>query len=272
MPPKIATALFKGGVGKTTITMNTAQAAVEILRRTDPDARLLIVDVDTQAGATMLLTGRTFSETDPTVSTLVTNQHTVDQAMIALDSPSNDDEEARAAWAGIDLIPASPTGKIRVSGPEQFWVLRDLLAKAELTHRLVLLDCGYGDTDMTLLGLVAADHILGVTTATILGANGIKQLVTKVTGMRRSFPHMRISGIIANEVVNTETNDQEVLAQLKEQMGDLLWEPSIPRRAIVKRSQTAGLPVSAFRSPAARDLVGHFTALATRILALEETP
>lgn len=273
MPTKIATALFKGGVGKTTVAINAGHAASELLRLQDPTARVLIIDADTQAGATTLLTGRVFTENDATISTVLTGQHTLAEAIISLDNPSSGlDEEGQAAYAGIDFIPASPHGKVRVGGPEEFWQLRDLLTDLGLPYGLILLDCGYGDSDLTTLALVAADHVLAVTTPTTLGLNGVRQLMDKVAAMRRSFSHMRISGVVANDVAQQEVADKDSMVDLQKQLGDLLWEPPIPRRAIVKRSHTAGLPVTVFKVQAARDLVPRYTELARRMLTLQEEP
>jgi hypothetical protein len=54
-------------------------------------------------------------------------------------------------------------------------------------------------------------------------------------------------------------------------LGDLLWLPPIPHRAIVKRSHDARLPLSVFKVPAARALVEIYTEVAQRLAPLEVT-
>jgi len=273
---RFAVAMNKGGVGKTSFTLNEAWSLARILRAAKPDARVLIIDVDTQAGATQLLTGYRFTDKQPTVSTLLSGQHTFDEVLIRLeDSEFLEDDDTRAAFVGIDVIPACHEGTIRLGGPEEFWVLRDILDEAEksgaLTHDIVLMDCGYGDSDLNTLAIVAADHVMAVTNVTTLGMNGAAQLIEKVAKMRRSFAHLRISGLVLNDYTANELADQQVLEDFREQLSELLWEPPIPRRTIVKRSQVAGLPVGLFAVRAAKELVQHYDDIAQRMLTLENT-
>lgn len=269
---KTAFANFKGGVGKTTAAVNVATALRDELRSKDPNARILLADADSQAGATALLTGRSPAEYKATLATVLAGEHTLDETLIRLDDPDSGlDEEAQAAWAGIDLIPSNPDSKIRVAGPEDFWMLRDLLEDSSLPYSHALLDCGYGDTDLTTLALVASDEIVVVTSVTALGFNGLDQLVSKVAKMRRSFPHLRIGGVLANDFSARETADQNVLGDMTAKLGDLLWLPPIPHRAIVKRSHDARLPLSVFKVPAARALVEIYTEVAQRLAPLEVT-
>lgn len=276
MALRFAVAMNKGGVGKTSFTLNEAWSLARILRAAKPDARVLIIDVDTQAGATQLLTGYRFTDKQPTVSTLLSGQHTFDEVLIRLeDSEFLEDDDTRAAFVGIDVIPACHEGTIRLGGPEEFWVLRDILDEAEksgaLTHDIVLMDCGYGDSDLNTLAIVAADHIMAVTNVTTLGMNGAAQLIEKVAKMRRSFVHLRISGLVLNDYTANELADQQVLEDFREQLSELLWEPPIPRRTIVKRSQVAGLPVGLFAVRGAKELVQRYDDIAERMLTLEIT-
>ncbi|HZM67863.1 MAG TPA: ParA family protein [Nakamurella sp.] len=276
MALRFAVAMNKGGVGKTSFTLNEAWSLARILRAAKPDARVLIIDVDTQAGATQLLTGHRFTDKQPTVSTLLSGQYTFDEVLVRLeDSEFLEDDDTRAAFEGIDVIPACHEGTIRLGGPEEFWVLRDILDEAEksgaLTHDIVLMDCGYGDSDLNTLAIVAADHIMAVTNVTTLGMNGAAQLIEKVAKMRRSFVHLRISGLVLNDYTANELADQQVLEDFREQLSELLWEPPIPRRTIVKRSQVAGLPVGLFAVRGAKELVQRYDDIAERMLTLEIT-
>ena len=273
---RFAIAMNKGGVGKTSFTLNEAWSMVRILRASKPDARVLIIDVDTQAGATQLLTGHRFTDRQPTVSTLLSGQYSFDEVLIRLENSEYlEDDDTRAAFEGIDVIPACHEGTIRLGGPEEFWALRDVLDEAEqagaLTHDIVLMDCGYGDSDLNTLALVAADHIIAVTNVTTLGMNGAAQLMDKVVKMRRSFPHLRVSGLVLNDYTANELADQQVLEDFREQLSELLWEPPIPRRTIVKRSQVAGLPVGLFAVKGAKELVQRYDDIAQRMLKLETT-
>ena len=98
---KTAFANFKGGVGKTTAAVNVATALRDELRQVNPDARILLADADSQAGATALLTGRSPSEYPATLATVLAGEHSLEDALVRLDDPASGlDEEAQAAWQG----------------------------------------------------------------------------------------------------------------------------------------------------------------------------
>ena len=263
---KTAFANFKGGVGKTTAAVNVATALRDELRRADPDARILLADADSQAGATALLTGRSPSDTRPPWLPC---------------SPAN----TRSRMRSFDWTIPRPglMRKRRLPGGASTSSRRIRNRRSESpdprtsgnsvtcskTERLPLLhailDCGYGDTDLTTLALVASDEIVVVTTVTALGVNGLEQLVGKVAKMRRSFPHLKIGGVLANDFSARETADQNVLDDMTKSLGELLWMPAIPHRAIVKRSHDARLPLSVFKVPAARALVEIYASVAQRL-------
>lgn len=272
----VTVATLKGGVGKTTVVSHLSPLLAQLLRhRHGPAARLLVIDADTQCGATITFTGRDPALYPATLATVLAGQHTLAQAVLSLDNPSTGlDPENAAARTGIDLLPSNEHSKVRVSTAEDLWALHELLHDLELHTlagvELVLIDCGYGDTDLTELAMVAADQIVAVLTPNALDVHGLNLLLRKIRTMSTTFPHLALSGVIVNQVTSYLA-DEEVLNDLVEQLGDRLWQPFIPHRGSIRRANNQHLPMTAYH-PQRPDLIALFAALAQKILPAPARP
>jgi len=157
---------LKGGVGKTTVTINLAVALVRRRRKRKRDARVLVVDMDTQSFATALLTGRNPRDTKATVATMLAGLTTPEDTAIHVEDQLWLDAETKTAWQGIDLLPSNPDAKIAVAGVADYWALREILEEWRPDSVFwTLFDCGHGDTDSFNMAVAAADGVLGVTAA-----------------------------------------------------------------------------------------------------------
>lgn len=260
---------LKGGVGKTTVTLNLAVALVQLLRKQNPDARVLICDMDTQAWATAVLTGRDPREITATVGTLLAGLTTMANTVIRIDELPWLDDATRRAWAGIDLLPSNPNAKIQVTNFNDYLALREELAKWGSGDTMwTLFDCGYGDNDSFNMAMVAADHILGVTAASEGGMQGLKELTIKLGQTKRLFRHVNdLLAVITNNFDLRKGPDQAILADLQEQLGARLWTPVIPSRVAVERAHGARLPLAALPEDGARELTKIYSELATKLIA-----
>lgn len=262
---------LKGGVGKTTVTVNLAVALVRRRRKRKRDARVLVVDMDTQAFATALLTGRNPRETKATVATMLAGLTTWDETVIRLEDQPWLDDTARAAWKGIDLLPSNPDAKITVAGVEDYWALRENLQ--EWRHQDVfwtLFDCGHGDTDSFNMAIAAADGVLGVTAGAEGGLLGLLELRRKLQKLHRSFPHVHdLTGVIANNFDLRRGPDRDILQNLHQQLGHQLWEPLLPSRVAVERAHGARLPLAALNEVGAQELTSMYDQLARKLITTE---
>ena len=272
--PGTAIAHLKGGVGKTVIATNLAHALVAKLRQGgDHAARVLVVDCDPQRGATYLLAGNdVVPGIKATLATLMAGQTGLAETVMHLDDPAAGlDEYRAAAWAGIDLIPANPESRgVRVATGADFWALRDLLADASerlaLPHvRHVLLDCGYGDTDLTDLGIVAGDGVLAVSTTSHMSVVNIGALQDKLRLMRRSFPHVHLRGVIGNLYHAGWDADDANLADMRANLGEDLWEV-LPARTVVEKAFDRQLPVVSMPDRSVSDITHPLGRIATRLI------
>lgn len=270
--PATAVAHLKGGVGKTVVTVNLAHALVAELRHGgQPDARVLVADCDPLCGSTQLLAGTEVAATiTATVATLLAGKTTLADTVLRLDDPAMGLDPIRAdAWAGIDLLPANPQSRgLRVSTGAGFWALREHLAAAaeEMPATgYTVLDCGYGDADLTDLALVAADGVLGVSATARLSTTNLTVLRDKLGLMRRTFPHLHLRGLVANLFHAGYEVDDACLAEMRDDLGEDLWEV-LPARAVVDRACHRQLPVAAIPGRAAAEITQPLGRIAARLL------
>lgn len=278
--PVHATAIgnLKGGVGKTTVTLNLAIAIILRLRARFPNARLLLWDMDPQSSLTALLTGRDPRDFTRTVATLLAGLSNLDETLIHLDEATWLDETTQGALVGIDLIPSNPVSLLRADTADALWELRELIPELDLPDTVeMLFDCGYGDTDAFTMSAIAADDVVAVTSASEMGLMGLQNLQIKLRKMAaRSFTHVRLSGVIANMFDLREIAHRAILDNLREELADLLWEPVIPRRSIVEKSHGARLPLAGMTGAGVSrevldDILNRFDQLGQRLITLEGT-
>lgn len=262
---------LKGGVGKSTVTLNLAIATRDRLRKKNRRARVRIIDMDPQAFATAVITGTEPRKIKSTVATMLAGLTTPEDTFIRLEDHESLDEEARRAWAGIDLLPSNPEAKLTVRGITDYWGLRETLEDNPGDNvGWTFFDCGYGQTDSFFLAMVAANGVLGVTSASEGAMFGLLELRFQLSQLHKSFPHVRdLTGVIANNFDLRRGPDRAILADLQTQLGKQLWEPVLPSRVAVERAHGARLPLAALAEDGAKEMTRYYDQLAKKLIATE---
>ncbi|QNK82862.1 ParA family protein [Nakamurella sp. PAMC28650] len=262
---------LKGGVGKTTVTLNLSVAVLKRLRKKNRRARVRIIDMDPQAFATAVLTGSTPRTIKSTVATMLAGLTTPEATFIRLEELDTLDEQAQQAWAGIDLLPSNPEAKLTVGGASDYWGLRETLEDYPGDDvGWTFFDCGYGQTDSFFLAMVAADGVLGVTSASEGAMFGLVELRLQLSQLHKSFGHVQdLTGVVANNFDLRRGPDKAILADLKTQLGKQLWEPVLPSRVAVERAHGARLPLAALAEDGAKEMTEYYDQLAKKLIATE---
>ena len=223
----------KGGVGKTTTTINLGAALAEYGRR------VLIVDFDPQGAASVGL-GVNPHELDKTVYTLLMERG----AQIA-------DVVRSTAVPGLDVVPANidlSAAEVQLVGEvARESVLARALRPAEAEYDVILVDCQPSLGLLTVNALTAAHGVLIPLECEFFALRGVALLIETVEKVRdRLNPRLHIDGIVGTMHDPRTLHSKEVLARVLEAFGDQLLHTVIGRTVKFPDSSVAAEPITSY--------------------------
>lgn len=255
----VAVLSLKGGVGKTTIALGLASAA---LRR---GARTLVVDLDPQCNATTTL------DPEDTKATVADVLETPRPAVLR-------DAITHSAWGEeVDVLVGSESLELlndQDSDPRRLEKLAraltelgPLLEEDSLPYQLVLLDCPPSLGRLTRSALRAAHGALLVTEPTMFAVSGVQRAFEAVENAREEHnPVLSPLGIVVNRVRPQSYEHQYRIAELREQFGRLVMPVALPDRLAVQQAQGACVPIHQWQTPGAREVSLALNLLLARVL------
>lgn len=253
----IAVCNQKGGVGKTTSTINLGAALAEYGRR------VLLVDLDPQ-GALSAGLGVPHHELEQTVyNLLVPPQVATDEVLM------------RTRVDGLDLLPsnidlsAAEIQLVTEVGREQS--LGRALHPVLDRYDVVLIDCQPSLGLLTVNALACADTVLIPMECEYFSLRGLALLTDTINKVRdRLNPRLDLGGILVTMFDARTLHSREVMARVVEVFGDAVYDTVIARTVRFPETSVAGEPITSWapRSAGAK----AYRALAREVIARNVTP
>ena len=228
MPRILAVVNQKGGVGKTTTTVNLAAALAQAGRR------VLLVDVDPQGNATM---GSGIDKR--------TLARTVYQALLGLGELSG--IRVRAERGGYDLVPANRElagAEVElVELPSRETRLKAALERVAADYDYILIDCPPSLSLLTVNALAAAHRVLIPMQCEYYALEGLSDLVGTIKRVRANLnPALDIAGLLRTMYDPRNTLSQQVSRELEAHFGDKVFRTLVPRNVRLAEAPSYGVP------------------------------
>ncbi|PYG26554.1 ParA family protein [Pelagimonas varians] len=256
-PRIVAITNQKGGVGKTTTTINLAAALAE------KNLNVLVVDLDPQGNAS---TGLGIEPEDRKFTTYDFLVDEVELEQVILNTSTK----------LVSLIPATvdlSSADIELfTNEKRSFLLHDALRQTALdafAFDYVLIDCPPSLNLLTVNAMVAAHSVIVPLQSEFFALEGLSQLMLTIREVRQTAnPNLRIEGIVLTMYDARNNLSQQVEADARANLGDLVFRSVIPRNVRVSEAPSYALPVLSYDTGSKG--AAAYRSLATELLQKHE--
>lgn len=229
MPRILAIANRKGGVGKTTTTVNVATAMAAAGKK------VLVVDLDPQGNASTSMgvnkKGRMASSYE-----VLLGDKKLNDAIVWTEIPN------------FSLVPSSPDlagAEVElIDVPNREFSLKNALKKDAVNYDYILIDCPPSLSLVTINALVAADAVIVPLQCEFLALEGVTDLIRNINQIKKNFnPNLALHGVVLTMYDKRNNLSQMVEDDVRSFFGKKVYNTVIPRNVRISEAPSHGKPV-----------------------------
>ena len=233
----IAIANQKGGVGKTTTSINLSACLAE------KGKKVLLIDMDSQGNTTSGF-GFEKNELDKTVYEVLREEVSIEEAIIPVEE----------CFENLFLIPANRNlagAEIELVTRENMqYILKKQLEPIKDNYDFIIIDCPPALGMLTVNALTASDSVLVPIQCEFYALDGLSQLIYTIELIQDSLnPDLYIEGVVFT-MYDARTNlSLQVVENVKDNLKQTIYKTIIPRNVRLAEAPSYGLPINLYDMP-----------------------
>lgn len=236
----MAIANQKGGVGKTTTTINLAAALAE------KNKKVLVIDMDPQGNTSSGL-GIDKDELETTIYQLMIGDNTFDECVQKDVFENLDVLAANVNLAGIEIE--------TMDMENRNYILRDIVNEIEEQYDFIIIDCPPSLNTLTINAMTTADSVLVPIQCEYYALEGLSQLIYTINLVKdRLNSKLSINGVVFTMYDGRTNLSMQVIENVRNNLNQTIYNTIIPRGVRLAEAPSHGLPITKYdnRSTGAR--------------------
>lgn len=228
----MAIANQKGGVGKTTTTINLSAALAE------KGKRVLIIDMDPQGNTSSGL-GIDKDELETTVYQLMIGDNTFDECVQENVFENLDVLVANVNLAGIEIE--------TMDMEDRNYILSNIISKVEHRYDFIIIDCPPSLNTLTINSMTTADSVLVPIQCEYYALEGLSQLIYTINLVKeRLNPKLTINGVVFTMYDGRTNLSMQVIENVRNNLNQTIYDTIIPRGVRLAEAPSHGLPITQY--------------------------